>query len=99
MVVDATLLGRNKRILDCERCWNGLLVDKQHILWAPNSTDASSIPAPDDYMVHKLGVVYADGSTGLFDAKYYNMAEVSAIEHTNVALSKTTSIILKPILP
>ena len=64
------------------------LVDKQHILWAPNSTDASSIPAPDDYMVHKLGVVYADGSTGLFDAKYYNMAEVSAIEHTNVALSQ-----------
>ena len=64
------------------------LVDKQHILWAPNSTDISSIPAPDDYMVHKLGVVYADGSTELFDAQYYNMAEVSAIEHTNVALSQ-----------
>ena len=64
------------------------LVDKQHILWAPNSTDESSIPAPDEYMVHKLGVVYADGSTELFDARYYNMAEVSAIEHTNVALSQ-----------
>ncbi|MEC8789084.1 MAG: SCO family protein [Candidatus Thermoplasmatota archaeon] len=64
------------------------LVDKQHILWAPNSTDISSIPAPDDYMVHKLGVVYADGSSELFDAQYYNMAEVSAIEHTNVALSQ-----------
>jgi cytochrome oxidase Cu insertion factor (SCO1/SenC/PrrC family) len=64
------------------------LVDKQHILWAPNSTDLSSIPAPDDYMVHKLGVVYADGSTELFDAQYYNMAEVSAIEHTKIALSQ-----------
>lgn len=64
------------------------LVNKQHILWAPNSTDESSIPAPDGYMVHKLGVVYADGSTELFDARYYNMAEVSAIEHTNVALSQ-----------
>ena len=64
------------------------LVDKQHILWAPNSTDSSSIPAPDDYMVHKLGVVYADGSTELFDAQYYNMAKVSAIEHTKIALSQ-----------
>ena len=64
------------------------LVDKQHILWAPNSTDLSSIPALDDYMVHKLGVVYADGSTELFDAQYYNMAEVSAIEHTKIALSQ-----------
>ncbi len=64
------------------------LVDKQHILWAPNSTDLSSIPAPDDYIVHKLGVVYADGSTELFDAQYYNMAEVSAIEHTKIALSQ-----------
>ena len=64
------------------------LVDKQHIMWAPNSTDESSMPAPDDYMVHKLGVVYADGSTELLDARYYNMAEVSAIEHTSVALSQ-----------
>lgn len=64
------------------------LADNQHILWAPNSTDPSSIPAPDDYMIHKLGVVYANGSTELFDAQYYNMAEVSAIEHTNIALSQ-----------
>lgn len=64
------------------------LVDKQHIMWAPNSTDESSMPAPDDYMVHKLGVVYADGSTELLDARYYNMAEVSAIEHTSVAMSQ-----------
>ena len=64
------------------------LLDKQHILWAPNSTDESSIPAPDDYMVHKLGVVYADGSTELFNARYYNMEKISAIEHTSVALSQ-----------
>ena len=63
------------------------LVDKQHILWAPNSTNASTIPAPDDYMMHKLGVVYADGSTELFDSKYYTMDSISAIQHTNRTLS------------
>lgn len=67
-----------------------MLVDEQHILWAPNSTDESSIPAPDDYMIHKLGVVYADGSTDLFDGKYYGMSDVSAIGHTNVALSQNS---------
>ena len=64
------------------------LVNKQHILWAPNSTEASTIPAPDEYMVHKLGVVYADGSTELLDARYYNMENVSAIEHSNVVFSQ-----------
>ena len=67
-----------------------MLVDEQHILWAPNSTDESSIPAPDDYMIHKLGVVYADGSTDLFDGKYYGMSDVSAIGHTTVALSQNS---------
>ena len=65
-----------------------MLMDKQHILWAPNSTELSSIPAPDDYMIHKLGVVYDDGSTDLFEAKYYGMGDITAIEHTNVALSQ-----------
>ena len=59
-----------------------MLVDKQHIVWAPNSTNDDSIPAPDSYMIHKLGVVYPDGNYALFDNKYFDTNNISAMEHT-----------------
>ena len=59
-----------------------MLVDKQHIVWAPNSTSDDSIPAPDSYMIHKLGVVYPDGNYALFDNKYFDTNNISAMKHT-----------------
>ena len=59
-----------------------MLVDKQHIAWAPNSTSDDSIPAPDSYMIHKLGVVYPDGNYALFDNKYFDTNNISAMKHT-----------------
>jgi len=57
------------------------LVGKEHIAWAPNVTE--DIPAPDSKMVHKLGIVFPDGTTEMFDGDYLGMnMDVTAMEHT-----------------
>ena len=71
------------------------LYDMTHIAWAPNSTMDHMIPAPQmiqnshgEEMIHKLGVVYPDGTTAMFDGTYTGVNNVSAMEHTMVTLQQ-----------
>jgi hypothetical protein len=71
------------------------LYDMTHIAWAPNSTMDHMIPVPQmiqnshgEEMIHKLGVVYPDGTTAMFDGAYTGVNNVSAMEHTMVTLQQ-----------
>jgi cytochrome oxidase Cu insertion factor (SCO1/SenC/PrrC family) len=71
------------------------LYDMTHIAWAPNSTMDHMIPSPQmmqnshgEEMIHKLGVVYPDGTTAMFDGAYTGVNNVSAMEHTMVTLQQ-----------
>ena len=60
-----------------------LLNDQDHIAWAPNSTSSEIIPEPGSEMVHKLGVVYPNGDSEMYDGTYFNTAsETTAMAHT-----------------
>jgi len=60
-----------------------LLKDQDHIAWAPNSTSSEMIPEPGSEMVHKLGVVYPNGDTEMYDGTYFDTAsETTAMAHT-----------------
>ena len=67
-----------------------ILFNQNHIAWAPNSTMDNMIPVPsmemDETMIHKLGVVYPDGTTALFSGEYTGMGMVNAMEHTMTTL-------------
>ncbi len=59
------------------------LKDETRIAWAPNSTSSEMIPEPGSEMVHKLGVVYPNGDTEMYDGTYFNTAsETTAMAHT-----------------
>ncbi len=73
------------------------LKNKTHIAWAPNSTSNEMIPAPGSEMALKVGVVYPNGVTEMYDSEYFNTpSEITAMAHTehtfaenNISFEKT----------
>ena len=56
---------------------------KEHIAWAPSSTNVTDIPLPDSKMEHKLGLVLPDGTTELYNGNYFGYrTDISALDHT-----------------
>ena len=53
-------------------------------MWVPADSGSSH----DEERIHKLGVVYPDGTTAIFNGTYSGMNNVSAIEHTMVTLQQ-----------
>jgi len=75
------------------------LKDKDHIAWAPNTTSNEMIPAPGSEMALKVGVVYPNGDTEMYDSEYFNTPnEITAMAHTertfaenNISFEKTNN--------